>query len=85
MQLQPTPYEALQAALERAGSQSELARVCGITQPSVWKWFQSSKRLPAEYVLRVEAATGVSRHFLRPDIYPVEEHAPVQFRRASGA
>lgn len=28
--------------------------------------------MPAEYVLRTEAATGVSRHYLRPDIYPVE-------------
>lgn len=33
---------------------------------------QSSKRLPAEYVLRVEAATGICRHNLRPDIYPVD-------------
>lgn len=33
---------------------------------------QSSKRVPAEHVLRIEAATGVSRHSLRPDIYPVD-------------
>lgn len=75
MDTQPTPlgpYHALQLALERAGSQSQLARICGVSQPSVWKWLQSSKRLPAEYVLRVEAATGVSRHDLRPDIYPVD-------------
>lgn len=66
------PYQALELALEHAGSQSELARICGVSQPAVWKWLQSSKRLPAEYVLRVEAATGVSRHDLRPDIYPVD-------------
>lgn len=36
---------------------------------------QSAKRLPAEHVLAVEAMTGVSRHNLRPDIYPREiEH-----------
>lgn len=34
---------------------------------------QSGKRLPAEHVLAVEAATGVSRHLLRPDIYPLSE------------
>ncbi|WP_082456232.1 transcriptional regulator [Novosphingobium sp. Leaf2] len=68
----PTPYEALSEAVEIAGSQSALARICGVGQPAVWKWVQSSKRIPAEYVLRVEAATGVSRHHLRPDIYPVE-------------
>ena len=67
---QLTPFAALELALDRAGSQSQLARICGVSQPSVWKWLQSSKRLPAEYVLRVEAATGVSRHDLRPDIYP---------------
>ncbi|MFN3456487.1 MAG: transcriptional regulator [Novosphingobium sp.] len=72
MELTPTPFEALQSALARAGSQSELARICGVSQPAVWKWLQSSKRLPAEYVLRVENATGVSRHHLRPDIYPLE-------------
>ena len=68
-----TPFEALQQALAIAQSQSELARICGVSQPTVWKWLQSSKRLPAELVLRVEAATGVSRHLLRPDIYPVEQ------------
>lgn len=68
----PTLFEALMAALDVAGSQTELARICGVSQPAVWKWLQSSKRLPAEYVLRVEAATGVSRHLLRPDIYPVD-------------
>lgn len=65
-----TPYEALRKAVERAGSQSAFARICGVTQPSVWKWLQSGKRLPAEHVLCVEAATGLSRHSLRPDIYP---------------
>jgi DNA-binding transcriptional regulator YdaS (Cro superfamily) len=35
------------------------------------------RRLPAEHVLAVEAATGVSRHDLRPDIYPRED-APAQ-------
>jgi DNA-binding transcriptional regulator YdaS (Cro superfamily) len=67
-----TPYESLQAAVARAGSQSALARICGISQTAVWKWLQSSKRLPAEYCLAVEAATGVSKHLLRPDIYPAD-------------
>lgn len=66
----PTPFEALERALKEAGSQSALARLCGVSQPSVWKWLQSSKRVPANYVLRIEASTGVSRHHLRPDIYP---------------
>ncbi|HEX2794685.1 MAG TPA: helix-turn-helix domain-containing protein [Croceicoccus sp.] len=66
----PSPFEALEKAVELAGGQSALARVCDVAQPSVWKWLQSSKRLPAEHVLAVEAETGISRHDLRPDIYP---------------
>jgi len=68
-----TPYEALQEAVRLAGGQSAMARICDKKQPSVWKWLQSSKRLPAEHVLAVEAATGVSKHLLRPDIYPIEQ------------
>lgn len=72
-----TPFEALSLAVDRAGSQSALARLVGCSNTAVWKWVQSSKRMPAEFVLRAEQATGVSRHVLRPDIYPVEvPHAP---------
>jgi DNA-binding transcriptional regulator YdaS (Cro superfamily) len=67
-----TPYEALSTAIDRLGSQAELARICEVSSTAAWKWMQSSKRLPAEYVLRVEAATGISRHLLRPDIYPLD-------------
>ncbi|MCW2407871.1 MULTISPECIES: transcriptional regulator [unclassified Sphingobium] len=70
-----TPFEALMKAIEMLGGQSAMARLCELKQPSVWKWTRSSKRIPAEYVLRVEAATGVSRHDLRPDIYPRDHSA----------
>lgn len=73
MDVDTTPFRALEAAVAKAGSQSELARICGVSQTAVWKWLQSSKRMPAEYVRMAEAATGVSRHDLRPDIYPREE------------
>jgi TorA maturation chaperone TorD len=48
-----------------AGGVSELARQIGISQPSVSNW----TRVPAERVLNVEAATGVDRKILRPDLY----------------
>jgi TorA maturation chaperone TorD len=44
---------------------SELARRLGISQPSVSNW----DRVPAERVLDVEAASGVERVVLRPDLY----------------
>lgn len=65
-----SPYEALQLAVQRAGGQTATARFCGVSQNTVWKWLQSSKRLPAEHVLVVERETGVPRWMLRPDIYP---------------
>jgi DNA-binding transcriptional regulator YdaS (Cro superfamily) len=72
MEQEITPFEALKLAVKLAHGQSGLGRICGVGQPAVWKWLQSSKRLPAEHVLPVEAETGVSRHLLRPDIYPRE-------------
>ena len=55
----------LSVAIRAAGGVSELARRLGISQPSVSNW----DRIPAERVLAVESATGVSRAVLRPDLY----------------
>jgi DNA-binding transcriptional regulator YdaS (Cro superfamily) len=70
MELLRTPNQALRRAIEIAGSQSALARICAVSQAAVWKWLAKGKHLPAEHVLRVEKATGVSRTLLRPDLYP---------------
>lgn len=48
-----------------------LSRLLGISAPSVWEWRRRG-RIPAERVLQVERVTGVSRHILRPDLYPRE-------------
>ena len=77
MTQRPTPFEALQEAVRRAVTQTAFAEICGISQPAVWKMLQSAKKLTAEYVIAVEAATGVSRHYLRPDIYPPRNWADV--------
>lgn len=63
---------ALRSAVERAGGQSATARILRVSQAAVWKWLDEGKVLPAEHVLTLEAATNVSRHELRPDIYPRE-------------
>lgn len=75
-----SPADALRAAVDRVGSQAALARLLGLAQPSVWKWITEGKPLPAEHVLTVEAKTGVSRHDLRPDIYPRDSAAPAHDR-----
>src|SRR3954451_6199786 len=57
--------DGLDEAIRVAGGVGALARKIGISQPSVSNW----ARIPAERVLSVEAATGVSRTILRPDLY----------------
>jgi len=59
----------LQEAICAVGGVTELARRIGISQPSISNW----SRIPAERVLSVEAATGVSREILRPDLYDVRD------------
>ena len=55
----------LSHAIDAAGGVAQLARKIGIAQSSVSNW----NRVPAQRVLAVEAATGVSRKQLRPDLY----------------
>jgi TorA maturation chaperone TorD len=55
----------IEAAIRAAGGVGALARRIGIAQPSVSNW----SRVPAERVIAVEAATGVHRSALRPDLY----------------
>lgn len=64
--------EALQAYFKANwGSQRRLAAALGITPHAFHRWTQ----VPAERVLSVERYTGISRHDLRPDIYPREDAA----------
>lgn len=65
----------LSHAIDAAGGVAQLARKIGIAQPSVSNWI----RVPAQRVIAVETATGVSRGQLRPDLYnePVVEDDPI--------
>ncbi|WP_299307826.1 YdaS family helix-turn-helix protein [uncultured Croceicoccus sp.] len=72
MALEHESNSPLAIAIRRAGSQTAFAKLIGKRQSVVNYWLQVSKPLPAEHVLPIEAATGVSRHDLRPDIYPRE-------------
>jgi DNA-binding transcriptional regulator YdaS (Cro superfamily) len=59
-------------AIEAAGGTAALAQRLGIQAPSIYSW----RRVPAERVLAVEAATKISRHDLRPDLYPRAKRKP---------
>lgn len=62
----PSPEQAMQQAIERAGGKYALGRALGIRGQSILDW----KRVPAKWCLAVEALTDLSREVLRPDIYP---------------
>ena len=64
-----TPVER---AISKAGSGVALAKIAGVSPMAVSYW--KIRGIPAHQVLKVEQATGISRHELRPDIYP--EAAP---------
>ncbi|MFJ7660728.1 transcriptional regulator [Methylobacterium sp. NPDC097178] len=60
---------ALKIAIEKAGGHAKLGRALGISGAAISQWSQC----PPLRVLAVEAASGVSRHELRPDLYPVPQ------------
>jgi TorA maturation chaperone TorD len=61
----------LERALGVAGGVTSLARLLGVSQPAISGW----KRVPSDRVLAVEAATGIPRTELRPDLYAEAELA----------
>jgi len=48
-----------------AGGPSRVARMVGVSRSAVSQW----SRIPIEHVLAIEAATGIPREELRPDVY----------------
>ena len=85
------PLQALQRAINEAGSQAELARRVAsdglpIKQQHIWNWLNRDKEVPAEAVLPIERAVEgrVTRHELRPDLYPIECGGVTGSREAVG-
>lgn len=60
---------ALMRALKKAGSPAALAKINDVTPQRVNWWIKHGKKMPAQFVLKTEAATGVSRYNLRPDVF----------------
>jgi DNA-binding transcriptional regulator YdaS (Cro superfamily) len=72
MGIESTIDTPLAAAVRKVGSQSAYARLVGRSQSSIYERLRDLKDVPATDVLKVEAETGISRHVLRPDLYPDE-------------
>lgn len=56
----------LTKAIEAAGGPKALGRTIGISSQAISQWTEC----PPRRVLAVEAASGIPRHELRPDLYP---------------
>jgi len=71
------------------GAKAKLAREIGIDPPFLYQLAVGIRSIPAARVLAIEQATGyrVSRHELRPDLYPREPwcRCPACERAAAGA
>lgn len=67
-----TTQLALQKAIATLGGQVKLADAIQTSQQNVSNWLRTGKVAPDKVIL-IEKVTGVSRHELRPDIYPPEE------------
>lgn len=69
------------SAVKIVGSQTALAKILGCTPQNVQRMCATGK-IPARHVLKIEAASGVCRSLLSPELYPkasptLEQNIPV--------
>ena len=62
----------LQRAIKKAGTQKKLGILIGASQQRISYWLKTGK-VTDGFVLPIETSTGVPRHDIRPDIYPIEK------------
>ncbi len=58
---------SLKKAIKIMGGAVPLAKALGISRQAVHKW--NPKRIPTDYLKKIEILTGVKREELRPDLY----------------
>lgn len=58
----------IENAIRQSGSASALGMAVGVTKMAVSLWRKNG--VPADRVLQIHNATGVTPHELRPDLYP---------------
>jgi DNA-binding transcriptional regulator YdaS (Cro superfamily) len=59
----------IQRAIDIAGSQKKLADLCGVAQPTVWRWLHGGG-IDARYVMKIVSATKgqIKAAEIRPDL-----------------
>lgn len=63
--------EAFRRAIEKAGSQTELARVLATNQSRISYVLTQAKRIPPDIAIAVDKFTNgeIAKHELRPDLF----------------
>ena len=85
MAIEPESDSALAEAVRKAGSQSAFGRLINKRQSTVRSWLVSNTLLPGEFCRAVEAATGVSKYRLNPDVFGAEPTGDVATQRLSSS
>lgn len=69
-------HSGVELAVEAAGGMDAFQARLGVSRRTVFHWKQHG--IPAERAPEIEAATGIARHILRPDLFnaPQPEAAP---------
>lgn len=70
-----TGFAALKRAAAQLGGYSAIARVVGVTPQAVSEKIRRGKPASPNWCLPIERETGgkITRHDLRPDLYPIDE------------
>jgi len=79
---------AFDRAVIFAGGQGKLSKGADISQANVSRIRNGKRPISGEEAVRVEAFTGVSREYLRPDLWGMSAPSPkakVKFRSGRGA
>ncbi|WP_432518845.1 helix-turn-helix domain-containing protein [Klebsiella pneumoniae] len=70
--------KTIQKAIDIAGSQKKLADLCGVAQPTVWRWLHGGG-IDARYVMKIVSATNgkIKAAEIRPDLSQLlSAHSP---------
>lgn len=68
--------DVIDRAIKMVGSQKKFAMKVGVSQPNVWYWLHSKKKVSPERVLSIVEATGgmVKAYEIRPDLPDLFPH-----------
>lgn len=61
--------DTIHDAIRLAGTQKNLAEICGVTQQAISKWIHGKSRPAAASVSRIYRKLGVDLRWLHPEVF----------------